>query len=67
LRDKSKAFASDINLPVFDQPQIEPWPVKMSWTAAMRHLERSRRGHAQRFDSPEERLREKNPAPFVLP
>lgn len=67
LPDKREPLASDIKLPVFDKPQIELWPVKMSWAAAMRHLALSRSHYMQRFDSPEKRLREKNPAPFVLP
>jgi hypothetical protein len=67
LSDKREPLASDLKLPVFDKPQIEPWPVKMSWAAAMRHLAPSRSHFRQGFDSPEKRLREKNPAPFVLP
>jgi hypothetical protein len=67
LPDKREAVASDFRLPVFDTPQIEPWPAKMSWAAAMRHLASSRTHYMKGFDSPEKRLREKNPAPFVLP
>jgi hypothetical protein len=67
LPDKREPLASDLRLPVFEKPQIEPWPAKMSWSAAMRHLALSRSGPKQRFDSPEKRLREKNPEPFVLP
>jgi hypothetical protein len=67
LPDKREPLASDFRLPVFDTPQIEPWPVKMSWTAAMRHLAPSRIRYMQGFDSPEKRSREKNPRPFVLP
>jgi hypothetical protein len=67
LPDKREPLASDLKLPVFDKPQIEPWPVKMSWAAAMRHLAPSRRHFKATFDSPEKRLREKNPEPFVLP
>ena len=67
LSDKREPLASDLKLPVFDKPQIEPWPVKMSWAAAMRHLAPSRSHFSWGSDSPEKRLREKNPAPFVLP
>jgi hypothetical protein len=67
LPDKREPLASDFELPVFDKPQIEPWPVKMSWAAAMRHLAPSRTLYMNGFDSPEKRLREKNPTPFVLP
>lgn len=66
LPDKREPFASDFELPVFDQPQIEPWPVKMSWAEAMRHLAPTRSHYMRAFDSPEQRLREKNPAAFVL-
>jgi len=67
LPDNRKPLASDFKLPVFDKPQIEPWPVKMSWAAAMRHLTPTRSQYMREFDSPEKRLREKNHTPFVLP
>ena len=60
-------LACDLNLPIFEEPQVEPWPVKMSWSQAMRHLARTRGQHLRELDSPEKRLREKNRAPFVLP
>jgi hypothetical protein len=67
LTTNRKPLAVDLKLPVFDQPQIEHWPAKMSWAAAMRHLAPSREHYMRHFDSPEKRLREKNPARFVLP
>jgi hypothetical protein len=66
LRDKRASLRSDFSLPVFDTPQIEPWPAKMSWAAAMRHLAPTRIHYVQEFDSPEKRWSEKNPAPFIL-
>ncbi len=66
LPAKREPLASDIELPVFDKPQIEPWPLKMSWAEAVRHLAPSRSQYMREFDSPEKRLREKNPTPFVL-
>jgi hypothetical protein len=65
--DKGEPVASDLKLPRFDTPQVEVWPLKMSWAAAMRHLAPSRRDYMQRFDSPEKRWRDKNPAVFRLP
>jgi hypothetical protein len=64
--DKREVLASDIELPVFDAPQIEPWPVKMSWKQAMRHLAPGREHYMRHFDSPEKRLADKNPARFIL-
>jgi hypothetical protein len=65
--NNSPPLAHDFDLPVFDKPQIEPWPVKMSWSQAMRHLAASRSHSIRDVTSPEERLRGKNPARFVLP
>lgn len=61
-----QAFECDLNLPVFEEPLMEPWPVNMSWLQAMRHLARTR-GYVRNFESPQDRLRGKNPTPFVLP
>jgi hypothetical protein len=57
---------SDLNLPVFTVPQREHWPLRISWTQAMRLLAPTRDHYMRHFDSPEERLREKNPNPFRL-
>lgn len=62
-----ESFAVDLNLPVFEQPQLEHWPARMSWLQAVRHFSASRELYMRKFDSPEKRWREKNPAPFVLP
>lgn len=59
-------LACDLDLPVFEEPQVEPWPVKMSWSQALRHLARTHGQHRRERDSPERRLREKNQSPFVL-
>jgi hypothetical protein len=55
-----------LELPVFDEPLIEPWPIRMSWEQAMRHFAATRDHYMRHFDSPEKRLREKNPASFTL-
>jgi hypothetical protein len=61
-----ESFAIDLNLPVFEQPQAEHRPAGMSWLEAVRHFSASRQLYMRKFDSPEKRWREKNPAPFVL-
>ena len=64
---KAALLATDIELPVFASPQIERWPMKISWGEAMRLLEPSRVYYMRHFDSPEKRWSEKNPEPFVWP
>ena len=61
-----RLFATDLNLPVFETPQREHWPSGISWEQAMR-LFAPFREYMKKFDSPEERLRSKNPARFILP
>ena len=70
LKDSSKTelgLSSDINLPVFDQPGREYWPSKMSWEDAVDSFAALREHYMRNFDSPEERLRRKNPEQFRLP
>jgi hypothetical protein len=55
-----------LRLPVFDQPLVEPWPMKMSWEEATRSFAPLRDHYVQHFDSPEKRLRDKNPQRFSL-
>ena len=61
------ALAIDLNLPQFDESQIEHWPSKMSWSDAMRTFAATRARYMREFDSPQQRLRDKNPEPFRLP
>jgi len=49
------------------KPLVGRRPPKMSWAQAMRLLEPSRQEYMRKFDSPEKRSRDKNPAPFILP
>jgi hypothetical protein len=65
-RVKNNNLACDLRLPVFDQPLIEPWPVKMSWEDAMRSFAALREHYMRHFDSPEKRARDKNPKRFSL-
>jgi hypothetical protein len=61
------AFAIDLNLPEFQTAQVEHWPSKMSWSEAMRIFAPARARYMREFDSPEQRIRDKNPEPFRLP
>ena len=61
------AFAIDLNLPEFEARQVEHWPSKMSWSEAMRIFEPARVRYMREFDSPQQRVRDKNPEPFRLP
>jgi len=65
----STASQTDLDLPdfpVFDQPMIEPWPLKISWSDAIRQMAPLRDHYMRHFDSPERRLADKNPKPFEL-
>jgi hypothetical protein len=55
-----------IELPVFDAAPAEHWPSRMSWSDAMRAFAPYRDYYMRRFDSPERRLRARNPEPFRL-
>ena len=57
----------DLNLPVFTEPMREHWPSAMTWVDAVRHFNTFRERYMRDFDSPEQRLRDKNPKPFRLP
>ena len=54
------------DLPAFDVPQQEHWPAAISWDQAMQEFDDARRMALREFDSPEARLRDKNPEPFRL-
>ncbi len=56
----------DLNLPVFKEPLAEHWPRKILWAQAVRAMAPFRDYYRRHFDSPEKRLRDKNPAPFRL-
>ena len=66
VADRS-AFAIDLNLPQFETPQAEHWPSKMSWSDAMRLFAPARARYMREFDSPQQRVHDKNPEPFRLP
>jgi hypothetical protein len=60
------SLALDLDLPAFDVPQVEHWPLAMSWSDAMRHFAEARDRYMREQDSAERRLRDKNPEPFRL-
>ncbi len=55
-----------LNLPVFESRQRERPPGKMTWEEVMDQTEPQRRFYMEHYDSPEKRLRNKNPAPFRM-
>jgi hypothetical protein len=59
------AEVAELNLPVFPEAQREHRGV-WSWETVMRETQPFREDYMQRFDSPEKRLRDKNPEPFRL-
>ena len=64
---KNNGVACDFELPVFEQPMVEHWPLAMSWMEAIRHFTPFREHYMRNFDAPEKRWRDKNPEPFRLP
>lgn len=59
-------LSTELKLPVFTEPQREHWPSQMSWEEAVQSFAAVREHYLLNFDSPEERLRQKNPDPFRL-
>jgi hypothetical protein len=54
------------DFPVFDKPMVEPWPLALSWSDAVRQMAPLRDYSMRHFDSPERRFADKNPRPFEL-
>jgi len=54
------------DFPVFDQPQRERPRGPVNWAAAQRNFEPLLRYYRKHHDSPEKRLRSKNPEPFRM-
>jgi hypothetical protein len=63
---KNNRLATDLRLPVFDQPLVEPCQLKISWEEAMRSFAPLRAYYMQHFDTPQKRARDKNPQRFSL-
>ena len=64
--DAAKRASDFFELPVFDKPQIEWWPSKMTWDEAMRAFDPQRKEYMRTHYSAENRLRDKNPEPFRM-
>jgi hypothetical protein len=64
--DKDALPQPMLNLPVFEVPQRSHWPMWMSLEDIMDETEPMRQFYMERFDSPERRLRNKNPEPFRM-
>jgi hypothetical protein len=66
-RFDGSSLALDLKLPEFEVQQVEHWPSKMSWAEAMEAFAATRARYMRDFDSPQQRLLDKNPEPFRLP
>jgi len=55
-----------LNLPVFDSPTRKRRLPKMTWEEVTFQTELQRQFYLSHFDSPERRLRDKNPVPFRM-
>ncbi len=66
MNNKEKFIFEPFDLPVFDIPQREHWPAPISWDRAIQEFDDARRQYMKDFDSPQARLRDKNPEPFRL-
>lgn len=54
------------DLPVFKEPQKEWRPKQVIWEMVMDETEPLRQYYLKHFDTPEKRLRGKNPIPFRM-
>ena len=64
--EKETLATTVLNLPVFESPQLDHPARKMTWDEVMAETEPLREFYMKHFDSPEKRLRNKNPAPFRM-
>jgi hypothetical protein len=64
--EKDPLATTALNLPVFECPQRERLPGKWTWEEVMDQTEPQRQFYMQHDDSPERRLRNKNPASFWM-
>jgi hypothetical protein len=65
MKTKSE-FLEPLDLPVFGTPQIDWHPGAVDWQTVIEETEPLRRYYLEHFDSPEKRLRDKNPKPFRM-
>ncbi len=64
---RRELLASDFVLPVYEERCKSMPPLRISWSDAMRHFAPTREYYMRHFDSPEKRLRDKNPERFQIP
>ncbi|HEU4678914.1 MAG TPA: hypothetical protein VFS35_05295 [Terrimicrobiaceae bacterium] len=64
--DVPKGGFDFFELPVFDKPQIERWPLNMTWDQAMSAFDVQRKQYMRTHYSAADRLRDKNPEPFRM-
>jgi hypothetical protein len=65
-RDPAKTDLDFFELPVFDKPQIERWPLDITWDQAIRAFDAQRKQYMRTYYSADARLRSKNPEPFRM-
>jgi hypothetical protein len=65
-KDPNPPAATVLNLPVFESRPLDHFPGKMTWEQVMDETEPMRQYYMKHFDSPEKRLRNKNPEPFRM-
>jgi hypothetical protein len=66
LNEAEKEFPERLDLPVFRAPQSDWHPGAVDWQTVIEETEPLRRYYLEHFDSPEKRLRDKNPKPFRM-
>jgi hypothetical protein len=59
-------FLEPLDLPVFGTRQMEWHRGLVDWETVIEETEPLRRYYLEHFDSPEKRLRDKNPEPFRM-
>jgi hypothetical protein len=64
--DAPKPDFDFFELPVFDKPQIERWPLDITWDQAIRAFDAQRKEYMRTHYSAADRLRGKNPEPFRM-
>lgn len=62
----NKSNTNSFILPVFDVPLMDHPENSMSWERVMEETRAVREHYMKHHDSPERRLADKNPKPFVL-
>jgi hypothetical protein len=62
----NREILATFELPVFGRSQIDWHPGTVDWQTVIDETEPLRRYYLEHFDSPEKRLREKNPKPFRM-